>query len=150
VHRFTLATLIGLTALPSLPAVGEAVPSRAASVLEGVPGLEQRVTYTETKIPLGELIARVAEDTHVPLTAAPDVADEPVAVVVKDFPARQLLEEVAELLGYRWSRRTSGVQVFRSSGVQDRRPTTDHRPPSPQRLNARTPEHLNARPHPNT
>jgi hypothetical protein len=114
--------------------------SRPRTVLTNVPGLEKRVTYTETKIPLGELVAKVAADTGVPLTAARDVADEPVAVVVKEFPARELLEQLADLLDYRWSRRATGVQVFRSSGVQDRQG-----PSPPEHLNARTPERRNRR-----
>jgi hypothetical protein len=39
------------------------------------------------------------------VAAAQEVADEPVAVVVKEFPARELLEQLADLLEYRWSRR---------------------------------------------
>jgi hypothetical protein len=74
-------------------------------VLANAPGLEKRVTYCETKIPLGELVVRVAAATGVALTAAPEVADEPVAVVVTDFPARELLDQLADLLDYRWRRR---------------------------------------------
>jgi hypothetical protein len=78
------------------------------SVLAGVKELEKPVTYTETKVPLGELVEKVAEETGVSLTAAREVADEPVAVVVKEMPARELLEQVAELLDYQWSRRRGG------------------------------------------
>src|SRR4051794_9611669 len=74
-------------------------------VLEAVKGLEKPVSYTETKLPLGELVEKVAADTGAPLTAAREVADEPVAVVVKDLPARELLEQLADLLDYRWSRK---------------------------------------------
>jgi beta-lactamase regulating signal transducer with metallopeptidase domain len=80
-------------------------PERSPSALEGVAGLEKSVTYTETKIPLGELIRKVAKDTGTPLVAAKEVADEPVAVIVKDFSARTLLEQLAALLDYRWSKR---------------------------------------------
>src|SRR5437016_4801804 len=90
-------------ASPGFSAEGQ----RPRSVLEGVRGLEKRVTFTETKIPLGEIVQKVAEETGVKLKAAKDVADEPVAVVVKEFPARELLEELADLLDYRWSRRGS-------------------------------------------
>jgi hypothetical protein len=75
------------------------------SVLKNMTELEKPVTYNETKIPLGELVQKVAVDTGVPLAAAQDVADEPVAIAVKEFSARQLLEELAHLLDYRWSRR---------------------------------------------
>src|SRR5689334_15227410 len=63
-----------------------------ASALSGVAGLARPVTYTETKIPLGELVEKVAAETGVKLSAARGVADEPVAVVVKEMPARELLE----------------------------------------------------------
>ena len=56
----------------------------------------------------------ITADTGVSLTAAREVADEPVAVVVKQYPAGKLLQELAELLDYTWSRRT-----------------TDPRPPPP-------------------
>ncbi len=65
--------------LVALPGVASA-QTRTRSVLDGVPGLEKRVTYSETKIPLSELVAKVAADTGVPLRAARDVADEPVAL----------------------------------------------------------------------
>jgi hypothetical protein len=91
--------ILGLTG-PGFAAAAE----RPAPVLEGIQELEKPVSYTETKIPLGELVTRVSADTGVTLTASTDVADEPVAVVVKDMPARQLLEQVADLLDYRWSR----------------------------------------------
>src|SRR5947207_1336574 len=99
------AWLLGAAALGSLPAGGTPVSSRPASALDGVAALEKPVSYTETKIPLGELVQKVAAETGVTLTAASDVADEPVAVVVKEMPARELLEQVAELLDYRWRRR---------------------------------------------
>jgi hypothetical protein len=74
-------------------------------VLEDVKALEKPVTYTETKIPLGELVEKAAADTGVKLAATPEVADEPVAVVVQDLPARELLEQLADLLDYQWARR---------------------------------------------
>jgi hypothetical protein len=84
---------------------GTEAPAAHRSGLEGAAELEKRVTYTETKIALGELAERVAADTGARLTVLADVADEPVAVVVHDMPARELLEQVAELLDYQWSRR---------------------------------------------
>jgi beta-lactamase regulating signal transducer with metallopeptidase domain len=86
-------------------AVGGGGGSRHRPTLEQVRELDRRVSYTETKIPLGELVQKVASETGVPLVAAPEVADEPVAVVVKALPARELLEQLADLLDYRWSRR---------------------------------------------
>jgi beta-lactamase regulating signal transducer with metallopeptidase domain len=75
------------------------------SVFADAAELRKTVSYTETKIALAELIQRVAADTGARLTALPEVADEPVAVVVKEMPAGELLEQLAELLDYQWSRR---------------------------------------------
>jgi beta-lactamase regulating signal transducer with metallopeptidase domain len=95
--------------LAGIPRAGTSAPAGGAGerrrpVLEKVSELDKPVTYTETKIPLGELVQKVAADTGAPLAAAPDVADEPVAVVVKDLPARELLEQLAALLDYQWAR----------------------------------------------
>jgi hypothetical protein len=98
-----LAGLIAGTA--SLGRAGPAAEKRPRSALEGVTALEQPVTHTATKVPLGELVQHVAAETGVPLAAAAEVADEPVAVVVNGLPARELLEQLAELLDYTWSRR---------------------------------------------
>jgi hypothetical protein len=99
-----------------LSALAEPGESRPRSVLSNVRGLEKTVTYSETKIPLGELVAKLAAETGVPLTAVRGVADEPVAVVVTDFPARELLEQLAELLDYRWSRRGGGKGASKTHG----------------------------------
>src|SRR3954462_10607985 len=98
-HALRVLLWFGLTMQrrPGLAAQGVV---RSQAPLAGVAALEKPVTYVETKIPLGELVQKVAEETGVSLTAARRVADEPVAVVVKDYPARQLLVELADLLDY--------------------------------------------------
>jgi hypothetical protein len=100
-----LVSLLCLAGSTCLPGLGADVETRRGSVLTGLKELEKRVTYTETKIPLGELVQRVSQATGVTLRATRDVADEPIAVVVKELPARDLLTSLAELLHYRWSRR---------------------------------------------
>jgi hypothetical protein len=85
--------------------IATAAEPRPRSPLADAKELEKPITVTETKIPLGELVQKVAAGTGVKLIALPEVADEPVAVVVKELPARELLEQLAELLDYRWSRR---------------------------------------------
>jgi hypothetical protein len=88
---------------------------RPRSPLEGVAALEKPISLAETKIPLGELVQKIATETGVSLTATPAVADEPVALAVKAMPARRLLEEIADLLDYLWLRRT-GKGVSTSAG----------------------------------
>src|SRR5207249_2396880 len=94
-HAIYLWLTAGTLALVPPIGLSAAEPSHR-SVLEESKELEKPVTYTETKIPLGELIQKVVADTGAKLTAAPDVADEPVAVVVKELPARELLERLAD------------------------------------------------------
>jgi hypothetical protein len=74
------------------------------SVLAGVPELEKPVTFSETKIPLDDLLQQVGSTTGVRLVATGPAADEPVAVVVTEMPAVRLLDELAALLDYRWTR----------------------------------------------
>src|SRR5690348_1966801 len=100
-RREALGWIVGGAATLVLPAAG-AEPARERSALEDVAGLETPVTIAEAKIPLGELVARIAAETGVSLRAAREVADEPVALVVREMPARELLEEFAHLLDYRW------------------------------------------------
>jgi hypothetical protein len=70
-----------------------------------VKALDRAITLSEFRIPLGELVEKVAAETGVSLTTTPEVADEPLVVAVKQLPARELLEQVAELLDFMWSRR---------------------------------------------
>jgi beta-lactamase regulating signal transducer with metallopeptidase domain len=100
---------MGLFLVSAVAAPQDATDSAAG--LKSVRELDRTVTYTETKIPLRELVQKIAAETGAPLTVSPDVADEPVAVVVKDLPARELLEQLADLLEYRWSRRGKPGQV---------------------------------------
>src|SRR5262249_23242756 len=105
-------------ALAALHGFGARAGESPRLALEGVPGLEKRVSYSETKIPLGELVATVAAGRGGRLTAAPAVADEPVAVAVQSLPARELLQQLADLLDYQWIRHTPS-------------PTPNSQPPTP-------------------
>jgi hypothetical protein len=95
-----LVLALACAAAPRATAGGPA----AGSVLAEYPDLDRRISYAAPKVALGELVAKVAAETGVPLSAAATVADEPVAVAVTNVPARELLERLAALLGYRWNR----------------------------------------------
>jgi hypothetical protein len=70
--RFLLGGwLMGALAAGTLPGFAGPASPNARSVLEDVRQLETSVSLSETKIPLGELVQRVAEETGAPLTAAP-------------------------------------------------------------------------------
>src|SRR2546423_636072 len=74
------AGLVTASLTPVLPGLAAEASAGRRPILEGVAALNKPVTYSETKIPLGELVQRLAADTGAPLKAARDVADEPVAV----------------------------------------------------------------------
>lgn len=86
------------------PCFGAEAASRPDAALAGVTALGRPITLSETKIPLGALVQKIAAQTGVRLVAHRDVAAEPVAVVVRRLPARELLTNLAELLDYRWRR----------------------------------------------
>jgi hypothetical protein len=67
--------------------------------------LEKRVTLELAKAPLNEALAEVTRQTGVKLVALERAADEPVALCVREQPAAEVLRQIAELLGYWWSRR---------------------------------------------
>jgi hypothetical protein len=104
----SICRFVAIAALGTLAGFAAHAKEPRPSPLEAVPGLQKRLTYSDIKIPLGEFLSKVAADTGVSLQAAADVADEPVAVVVREFPARELLEQLADLLDYQWSRREKG------------------------------------------
>jgi hypothetical protein len=138
--------LVGIAALGVLPSLAAGAEKQPRSVLEDMRALDKLVTYTETRVSLGELVQKVAGDTGVSLTAAMDVADEPVAVVVKAFPARALLEQIADLLQYRWTRRARGAGTQQPQAASSTRETAsnpanpqDSNSPAPQRPNVATP-----------
>jgi hypothetical protein len=90
-----------ITAHPARAAVGE---DAVQSPFAGVASLQQKVTCVEPRIALHDLLSRVTRSTGVRVFAMVDVGDEPLSVAVRDVPAGELLEQVAELLGYGWRR----------------------------------------------
>src|SRR5439155_16284614 len=68
-----LKRLAGLIAVMALvPAAGAAdAETRPRSVLADIKALDQPVSYSETKIPLGELVEKIATGTGVRLAPAP-------------------------------------------------------------------------------
>ena len=105
----TAALAVGLSVILTLvAAIGLAAPSeegKSRSPFEGDARLQKRVTLEMAKAPLNEALAEVTRQTGVRLIALERAADEPVALYVKEQPAAEVLRQIAELLGYWWSRR---------------------------------------------
>lgn len=91
-----------------------------ADALDGVPGLETPITLSETRISLGELVQKVSGETGATLSASREVADEPVAVVVTEYPARELLRQTAALLDFTWRRKESGPEIGQDAAARQR------------------------------
>jgi hypothetical protein len=110
--------------------------------------LDKPVTYAEPKIPLGDLVAKVAADTGARLTAHSSTADEPVTVVVKEMPARRLLEELAGHLDYLWMRQgKAGEERFEivqdvAGRQREERLRNDHLAAADQRFRESIQAHL--------
>lgn len=118
----TLPVLVAsLVCLALLPRGGPAAPAASTkSVLDDLPGMQRPVTYSEARIPLGELVRRVAAETGVRVYADRTTADEPAAVVVTGMPAARLLNEVARFFDYRWGRE-GNPDAWRYRLYQDRK-----------------------------
>jgi hypothetical protein len=91
------------------------------SVLAGEPALERRISLSERESYLGELLDRLTAETGVSLEASDRVAPisgYSLSVVVRNLPARDLLEELPVLFGFgrdRWfweRRRRDGPDGF--------------------------------------
>jgi hypothetical protein len=102
-RQFLLPSAL-IAACGLLAPAGLAAEEPRRSPLAGVAALDKPITLSNTRIALGEVVQKVAAETGVKLTAHPTTADEPVAVVVKELPARELLVQLAELLDYLWVR----------------------------------------------
>ena len=109
------------TALPVvllLFAVGHSRPATAARppaaivrpavaispILAEDPRLAAPVTLRLAKSPLSDVAAELDRRTGVVLTAAPEVADEPALVWMRERPAREVMHHLAVLFNYRWKR----------------------------------------------
>jgi len=81
------------------------------------PRLARKVTVSEPGICLGELLDRLSEQAHIPLSGpADEVSGEPVTVFVKDLPLSDVLQGLYYLFSYRgaeWEwQRTGSAGTF--------------------------------------
>src|SRR5437588_6002214 len=134
-NRFTtraaaLSLLLVLVAPIAVAKPAETEKSR--SPFAGDARLEKRVTLAYPKVPLSEALADITKQPGVKLVALERAADEPVALFVKEQPAAEVLRQIAELLGYWWSRRRSGAGGQGLGVSKDRTlPTPNLQPPAP-------------------
>ncbi|MCC2670835.1 MAG: hypothetical protein K0Q72_3306, partial [Armatimonadetes bacterium] len=75
--------------------------------LAGDTRLDRPVTLRLGKSPLSRVLAEVGKQSGVALTPAPEVADEPAIVFVREQPAREVLRHLALLFRYTWTRTAS-------------------------------------------
>lgn len=66
--------------------------------------LDQKVTIKALGMPLGDFLAELSRQTGVRMTARRDIADDKIALYVKDLPLADLQEAIKEVLRVRCSR----------------------------------------------
>jgi hypothetical protein len=84
-------------------------PPGASGAMAQDARLARSVTLCHSMVPLGRLLEELGTELEVPLTTDPAIKDETVFVIARSRPAAEVLEELANALGYHWS-------SFRSDG----------------------------------
>lgn len=117
---------LGRRLAPSGTASGEAspvrrIPQEAAPGTEPAdPRLRRKVTLLLKHAPLAEFCEVLSQRTGVRFSAAREVADENVTVLVEERPAADVMRAVARLFGWKWSR-SGAPGEDRYTLVQDRK-----------------------------
>lgn len=114
-----LLALAGATAVPAYAQQ----PTRSA--LAGDARLDQPISVSWKKATLYDALLEVSKKTGVKLTPEMAVVDEPIMVSATGVPARQVLDHVATLLDFTWSRSTtksgqSTYLLFQSRAARER------------------------------
>lgn len=73
--------------------------------------LDQKVNLQVEGMSLGELLPRLSRVTGVPLRADREAAEDKVVILGPDRPLREVLADLAALLGHRWERRSERGEV---------------------------------------
>ncbi len=76
--------------------------------------LQKPITVQEPLIPLKQLFQQLSAQLGLTLSAAPDIAEDKVCVLVKERPAHEVLRRLAETLRYEWQRSdtTDGYRLY--------------------------------------
>jgi hypothetical protein len=80
-----------------------AAPELRSQVLRDDPRLQAPVTLQHRLVTLEEGLRTIARTTGVTLRVAPGLGSENVCLLVRDRPAAEVLEVLADTLGYRWA-----------------------------------------------
>lgn len=73
--------------------------------------LQKALTLSEKRLPLNELLAKIRQQTQVSLTVAQDLVDEKVTLFVRERPAGEILQKVADLYGAAWEKGEKGFTL---------------------------------------
>jgi len=103
-HRALLLVCLFLACLAE-PARAAAPPGRSLPAAAYEPAdarLERPIAVREERVTIGDLLARLAQETGVPLACDPSVAAVEVVIQAKSRPAREVLGRLAVLLDRSW------------------------------------------------
>jgi hypothetical protein len=98
-----LSALI-LAVLLALPAAAQGQAPPPSSALRGDDRLNKPVTVRWKKATLFEALAELKRQTGVSMVPDRAVVDEPIMAAARDMPARALMEHIAQLLRFTWTR----------------------------------------------
>ena len=76
--------------------------------------LQKRITVREPLIPLKQLLTQLGKELGVSLSAFPEIAEDKVCLLVRERPAHEVLQRLADTLRYEWelSQTTSGYRLY--------------------------------------
>lgn len=84
--------------------------------------LQKPITVREPFIPLKQLIADLSKQLGVSLAATSEIAEDKVCVLVRERPAHEALQRLADTLRYEWqpSEATDGYRLYQPHGERVR------------------------------
>jgi hypothetical protein len=126
-----LAVAVPAAVAGAIPADSPARPANAVPFKDDA-RLETKVSLAEKDRPLGELLSDLGARLQVPLTAAPDTADDKVSLFLDQRPAAEVLQIIARQLDFQWTRRRSGYELSQSTASQRREATLREKEIEPQ------------------
>ncbi len=76
--------------------------------------LQKPITVREPFIPLKQLLAQLGKELNLSLSATTDIAEDKVCVLVRERPAHEVLQNLADTLRYEWQRSetTDGYRLY--------------------------------------
>jgi hypothetical protein len=106
--------------LAGLLVAGGAAAGAPEAALDQDARLQTKVTLGWKDRPLGEALAALGQEIHVPLRASRDTADDGVTLFVAQRPATEVMGLLARHFEFQWYRRGEGYELGQSAEARQR------------------------------